>query len=572
MLEKIKKIKTWQVAILFAIVGLATYMTGLNSPFQNDDFPQIVNNTPVHSITNLPTFFTSSTFFNGEKMTGVYYRPLMTTTFIYTIFKANPIPYHLVQLAFFIAGAFILFLVFKHFFKKIPSLILSLIFLVHPLNSQIVFSIPTMQDVLFFFFGILALWLIINKKLDKRPWIVALCLTLSIFSKESGFLFVAISFLYLFWFDRKKIITLVKYMAIPLILYVLLRTSAVGFAGASRAVPINDLSFTGRLFTAPSVMLFYLAKFIYPHQLSLGYYWTNPVFSIDKVLIPLLVDLLVVGLFIYLGRRVYKKLPRDKFKYYLFFAIWTLMGLGLYMQIIPGLDFTACETWFYFAMAGLLGMIGVSLLTIKTRFNPKWLLIPALVLIVALGVRTGLRGIDYKSQYNLAVVDLSVSSDNYPAMSNISQYLIDNNRYKEAIVYAQRSISIYPILSNSINLGVALQYEGEYEKAKDAYNQALKYGNISIVYENLCLIYIATSTDYYKTEQLIQAALKEYPRNYKIWLYEAVFEGASGMTSEAKTAITNAVKYGPIPQVIYDNIMQDKPFTVPILDKTLLVK
>jgi len=574
MLEKIKKLKVWQIAIVFAVIGVATYFTGLSGAFQNDDFHQVVDNTPVHSITNLPTFFTSSTFFNGEKMTGVYYRPLMTTTFslIYTFFGANPLPYHLIQLALFIAGAFILCLVFRCFFGTILALALSLVFLVHPLNSQIVFSIPTMQDALFFFFGISALWLVINNKMEDRPWTVVACLTLAVFSKESGVLFAILALLYLFWFKREKVITLLKYMVLPVVLYLILRNVAVGSAIIDHAAPINDLSVVGRLFTAPSVMLFYIAKFLYPQQLSLGYYWTYPEFSVEHVLIPLAVDLLAIGLFVYLGFRVHSKMSKDKFKYFLFFAAWTVMGLALYMQIIPGLDFTACETWFYFAMAGLLGMIGTALLTIKIRFRSEWLLMPVIVLIAILGVRSSLRGMDYKSQYKLATVDLSVSPDNYAAMCNISQYLIDGGKYDEAISYARRSVGVFPMLSNNINLGVALQYKGKYDEAMNVYHQALKYGNTSIIYENLSLIHLVTSTNYYETKQNFQTALNEYPHDYKIWLYYAIFEGASNVTSEAKTAISKAVTLGPIPQVIYDNIMQDKPFTVPILGKNILVK
>src|SRR5678816_1961657 len=120
-----------------AVIGFAVFFTGLNNPFQGDDQFQIVDNKAVHSIANLPSFFTHSTFYNGENLVGVFYRPLMTTTFslLYTFFGANPLPYHLVQIALCIAGAFLVYLVLKHFFKKIyVALPLALIFMVHPLN------------------------------------------------------------------------------------------------------------------------------------------------------------------------------------------------------------------------------------------------------------------------------------------------------------------------------------------------------------------------------------------------------------------------------------------------------
>lgn len=573
MLEKINNLKSWQVAVMFAVIGLAVFFTGLNNPFQNDDFYQIVNNTPVHSIGNLPQFFGSSTFFNGEKLTGVYYRPLMTATFslIYSFFGAQPMAYHIVQLILYILGAFILFLVFKHFFKPTLALILALIFLVHPLNSQIVYSIPTMQDALFFFFGISALWLLITHKSSRSLWAAVFCLMMAMFSKESGILFVAVAFAYMFLFDKERMLVFIKAITLPIILYFILKINAVGLVGAHHAAPINNLDLVGRLFTAPSIFLFYIAKFIFPSQLSLGYYWVNSVFDVTNVLVPLVVDLLIIGLFVYFGFRVKAKLSKEKFHNFLFFAAWTVMGLGLYMQIIPGLDFTACETWFYFAMAGLLGMIGIVLTTIRISFKSGWLIIPAVILITVLGVRSGIRGTDYKSQYNLAVHDLTVSNDNFAAMNNISQYLIDNSKYQEAASYAQRSIDIYPIVSNYINLGVALQQTGDYPGAIEAYNQALKYGNVSIIYENLALIHIVYSQPA-ATVQFFKEALREYPHDFKLWLYYAVFEGAIGSNDNAKNAITNAAMYGNVPKIIYDGIMKDQSFTIPILGKTLLVQ
>jgi len=574
MLEKINNLKSWQIAVIFVLIGFAAFFTGLTNPFQNDDFLQIVNNTAVHSITNLPEFFGSSTFFNGEKLTGVYYRPLMTTTFslIYSIFGKNTFAYHFVQLSLYIASAYILFLVFRHFFKKQTlALFLSLLFLIHPLNSQIVYSIPTMQDALFFFFGILAIWTLISHESNKSLWVVVAYLMLAMFSKESGVLFVIVTFLYLFWFDRDRIRTLFYRLVGPIILYLILRFNAVGMAGSSHAAPINNLDLVERLFTAPSVLFFYISKLVFPQQLSLGYYWVNPNFSVENVLFPLLIDIAVVGLFIFLGFRIRAKLPKKKLRIYLFFAAWTIIGLGLYMQVLPGLDFTACETWFYFTMVGLLGMIGISAQTVKIRFQPEWLIIPAMLLIVVLGVRSNLRGLDYSSQYKLAVHDLEVSSDNFAAMTNISQYYIDQGNFNEAALYAKRSIDIYPGFSNYTNLGVALQQTGDFKGAIDAYDKALKYGNVGIIYGNLALIHIVYSKPS-DTEQFFKMALQEYPHDYKLWVYYAVFQGAVGSNDNAKTAIMNAAKYGNVPTAIYEGIMNHKSFSVPILGKTVLVR
>lgn len=209
MLEKIERLKNWQASLIIAILGFVVYFDGLKNQFQGDDTSQIVNNIPVHSITHIRIFFEGGTFYNGgglTSLTGVYFRPLMTTVYssIYTIFGAQPFYFHLVQLLLCIGSTIILFLFFRFSFKPLLALFLALFFLVHPIDSQVVYAIPSMQDALYFFFGILALCLLIKFKSTRSMLLAALCLFLSLLAKETGILFVVMALVYLFWWDRKK--------------------------------------------------------------------------------------------------------------------------------------------------------------------------------------------------------------------------------------------------------------------------------------------------------------------------------------------------------------------------------
>jgi hypothetical protein len=572
LLAKIKKLKAWQVACIFLTIGLTTFFTGLNNPFQGDDGYQIVNNVPVHSIKNLLLLFRSSTFYNGQHLTGIYYRPMMSTVFafIYTFFGAHPLAYHLVQLLFYISSAFILFLIYKHFFRQSLALFLALVFLVHPLNSQVVFAIPSMQDALFFFFGILGLWILMTYKSTRSLWAVALCLMLSLLSKETAILFIVMDLLYLFLFDRKRLNKFGGIVVVPAVLYLVLKINAVGLNGKQNGAPIDNLHLFGRLMNDPSIILFYITKFVFPWKLATGYYWTYPTFSVSHTLIPLIIDLLVVGFFIYFGMRVRRMLTKAKYYAFLFFSVMAVISLLPYLQIIP-LDMTVCEDWFYPSIAGVLGMIGIAILTIKVRVQPHWLIILAVILICSLGIRTAFRGTDYKSQYILAMHDLAVSKEDYSAMNNLSVGLTSQGEFKEAVVYAQRSVTIYPAVSNYNNLGVALQQLGNYSGATGAYDHALKYGSLSQTYENLGQIVLAYGqppTNF----QFFQKAINAFPKDYKLWIYIAILEGIEGNNTNAKKAIATASKYGPVPAAIYLNIMYNQPFTLTILGKALLVR
>lgn len=572
-MSKINNLEPWQVTCVIFVLGFIVFFSGLNGGFQGDDAFQIVSNTPVHSFSNVGHFFQSGTFYNGYQLTGDYYRPMMSTLFsiIYTLFGPHPIAFHIVQLVLYLSGAFVLYLIFRHFFKQLLALALVLIFVVHPLNSQDVYAVPSMQDALFFLFGTLSMWTLITYKSTRSMILAATFLFLALLSKEAALVFVALALLYLFIFDRNRLYKFIKIMALPFIIYFALKANAVGLVGRHpNGGPIDNYGFFERIYTIPSLITFYASKFVFPRQLANNYYWVYSSFSVRHVLLPLLADSAIIGMFIYLGFRVRQRLSNDSLKTYLFFMTWAVLSLGIYLQFIP-LDMTACEGWFYFSMAGLLGALGVIVQTFNLKLSPNSMALLVVLLVGVLGVQTAVRGTNYHNQYTLAVHDVKVSKEDYFAMNNLSQTLIDQKRYQEAIIYAKQSINIYPVTNNFNNLGVALEQMGNYSAAQTAYEQALKYGEMDIIYENLSLILMMYSTPT-STEQFFQKAINAYPHDFKLLVYYSLFQGAQGHTDIAKTYISTATKYGNVPALIYDNIISDRPFSILLLGKTLLVK
>ena len=576
IIGKLEGIRVRHVALLFTIIGIVVFASGLMRPFQNDDAPQIVDNQIVHSFGNISKFFAGSTFYDGEKLSGIYYRPLMTTTYslIYSVSGAQPTAYHLVQLALHVGTAVLVFLVLTRWLKRPTAFILALIFLIHPLNSQVVLSIPTMQDALYAFFGMWALWRLIMHGKEKSYWDVAGLLMLSLFSKEAGILFVIITLLYQWFYRRDELRKFILTLLAPIALYLAARLSAVGFVPAQHAGPINDLTFWQRLLTLPSAFLFYFVQFVWPSQLALTRYWTHESWSLGGVVVPLLIDIILIALMVAGFIAVKRRLKKPQAIGYGFFALWLAIGMAPYLQILPGLDMTACETWFYVPMIGLLGMIGITLQLVPwKRVKRQWqtigLILLALV-IVALGARSVMRGFDYSSQTNLAYVDLTVEADNYAALNNISQSYLDKGDYEKGIEYAKRSIDRFPVSSNYVNLGAGLQLLHQYPQALAAYDKALSYGESSTIYANLALIHIVASKPVVASA-FFARVLHQYPHDFKLWLYDAVFEGALGNHDAAKTAITTASQYGEVPSGIYTSIMNSTPFTLPILDKKVLI-
>lgn len=571
LFDKINRAKTWQVACLFLVIGFSVFFTGLNGGFQGDDGDQIVKNEAVHSLSNIGLFFRSSTFWNGETLVGDFYRPMMTTTFslIYTFFQANPVAFHIFQALLCIASAFVLYLFLKSFFKPTIAIILSLIFLVHPINSQIAFSIPSMQEPLMFIFGISALYILSKSRSTKNLLISSGLLFLSLMSKETAVVFVCLAVLYIFLNSKDRILQYLKIIAAPVILFLFLRVASVGFRNIAQSAPIDLLNFGERMIMVPSMIVFYIAKFLFPRDLATCYYWTYKTFTIEGFLIPLIISIFTVGVFIFCGRLVYKKRKKKIFNSYVFFAAWAALGMAPYMQIIA-LDMTACETWFYCAMTGFLGMIAISISTIFPRAKPRYILIICIPILVALGVRTGIRGLDFKSQLTLSTRDIQVTDGNYLAMNNLAKYYLDVGQADKAEWYAQKSIEYFPAVSNYINLGVVRQKQTDFVGAKEAYMKALSFVPLRVTYENIAIINL-TIGEPVDNIKFLKEALAVFPNDNRLWNYLAIEEAGLGNNDEAKSAILNAYRLGSVPTALYEAILNKTNLDIPMPDSKRVI-
>ena len=120
----------------------------------------------------------------------------------------------------------------------------------------------------------------------------------------------------------------------PIVLYLVLKINAVGLNAKPTTAPIDYLSLTGRLYTDPSIVLFYITKFIFPWKLATAYYWVYPTFSIRHVLIPLIIDLAVVWAIVYSTYLLKRKTTKAQHYTFLFFAAWAMVGILPCLRLI----------------------------------------------------------------------------------------------------------------------------------------------------------------------------------------------------------------------------------------------
>lgn len=553
--------------ILLVIIGSLLYFNSLFNGFVWDDEEQVVNNALVHSINNIPALFSGSTFNTGGSgsLGGIYYKPLMSTIFaiIYTVFGNNPALFHLFQISVHIANSIIVFFLFKIFLKRGVAFFLSLIFLIHPINTETVVYVSALQDTLYLLFGLLALLLSITKPAGLKTYFtVGLLLLLSLLSKETGLLFLLIILLMKTIFAKKQLKPFIITFLSVTTFYLLLRFAVanVPFGNGSLS-PIMRTTIWERLINIPAILFFYLRTFLIPLDLATAQHWVVKKISFNDFYIPLiwissLFTLAVIFMF------HLKKQPKT-FLLFFFFLLWTMAGLVLHSQIIP-LDMTVAERWFYFPMVGILGMIGIlaEKVTIKHKFQAYYYS-AILILLIILAGRTITRTFDWRNGLTLFSHDIKVSKNAFDLENNLGVELYRVSRFSEAKNHFGNSTQLAPYWwTNWNNLGVMYEREGDLNTAGQYYQKAIQNGHYSLAYENMAKILL--SSDGKSAEEFTRKSLKVLPNNPRLWLILSLAQYKQNKNNEAKFSAKQSYLLLPNPQsyYIFSRLEQNLPLEI----------
>lgn len=559
---------------LLIFIGLLTYWTVAKNNFiLGDDEDQIVNHAQVHSISNIPRFFFESTYYSRERDAsfGLFYRPIMLSTYalLYGAFGPNPTVFHVFQLLMHISNAIIVLLLMSSFFPLLLSFLLALIFLVHPINSETVVHASNLQDTLFFFFGGLALLILIknrNKQLSiKDISFFGFYLLLSVFSKETGVLFGFISFIYVFLFSKKNIKKVAAVVGGAVITLAIFRfgIAKIGF-DIPIFSPIADADILTRILNMPAIFTEYLKTFIYPVYLPTIQLWLEEKISLYGFFIPLIFSVIFIAGTIKTGMTLHKK-KKELFYVYLFFVIWFVLGMGAHMQIIP-LELTVGLRWFYFPIAGLLGMIATIYYAFfyKNAALRKAGLIICLGIIILLAIRTYMRVGDWRDSKTHFIKELQTSKGNYLLENNLGTLYIQEGEYEKAWPLVEDSLRQYQYFGNLNNMAVLLVHKKNNVKAEEYFKKAIRGQTAFMAYQNYSYFLLYFKKDYNEAIKTTSIAIQKYPAGSSLYLIKAQAEYNSGNYNQALLDATTAYKILPSPwsEEVYKAILTKKEIRV----------
>lgn len=522
-MKLLRRLKTKHFILIILIIGFIVYLNVLPNGFVWDDEEQVVNNTIIQSFSHLPQIFKGSTFQTGGTggLSGIYYKPLMTLSFMlnYALWKLNAFGYHLFQVLVHLANSVLVFLLFRNLFRKIKNsqiwaFLGSLIFVVHPANIEAVAYISAIQDVLYSFFGLLALnsvsWRV--KKPGIEVFLVWFFLFASLLSKEAGIVIIPIGLLLCFWFAKEKLMVWLISGGGALMTYFLLRFGvAQVFLGSSSIVPMGQASLAERLMTIPFMLFSYLRIFFFPKDLFISQHLVIRNLADFRFWLFLPLVLIFFSLFVSIAWRT-------KSKTFSFFLIFFSLSIGLVLNLFP-LDMTLAERWFYLPMVGLLGMIMLLLIRgIEKRKNLEKMVLPAfLIIFFLLTFRTVVRAGDWRNGLTLFSHDIQLAPDSFDLNNNLGVELFRADQIKEAKPYFERSIELEPKWWTPYNnLGVIYEREGNLEKAREFYEKAIENGNYYLAHENLAFI-VLREEEPEEAIRIINQSLVVLPYNLRLW-------------------------------------------------------
>jgi len=311
-----------------------------------------------------------------------HYHPLtlLSNSLEYHFFKLNPLVYHLTNLILHLMNGLLVFLM--TFMLKggvLTSLVVSLLFGVHPLHVESVVWISARKDVLytFFFLGSLILYLHYQKTQSVRTYLLSFILfILSLLSKSMAVTLPVVLLLcdYLLHrkFDRKCLIEKIPFLITALIFGI----SAFLAQGTGRTIgPKPSFSFINMIFVMSEALVFYVSKLILPIKLSCLYPFIRGDSPWRYVYMLFILGFLIGGVLLIIWGKNRKtifgllfflvtllpilplKIVADRFTYVPFLGIFFIFGEGFsWLYSRSQRDSRLMRTLFSIVLIGIIGV------------------------------------------------------------------------------------------------------------------------------------------------------------------------------------------------------------------------
>ncbi|MDY0025420.1 MAG: tetratricopeptide repeat protein [Lentimicrobium sp.] len=558
--------------LLIVAFAFVLYGNTIGNRYALDDTYITAGNPLVsQGLSALPTIFSSSYIVINAEEGGQHkfgYRPIAKATYAIEaqFFGNNPHVSHFINVLLYALTGLLLFKLLRRLLKTFPVLFILttvLIFMAHPLHTEVVASLKNREELLSFLFGLLALSYFLKFYDTGRKVNIlwgSLMFVLGVLSKVNIVTFIVVIPLMFYFFTDIKTKTLLWLSASLLFFLILAATIPRLFLGETvRQMQFieNPLLFGStlaeRFGTGMMVLLFYLKMLIWPHPMVFYYgYNMIPVSGLSSFWVWFSAAI-HIGLLIY-------ALMNFRRKHLLSFAIlFYLVNIAMFSNLVAFPTGIVAERFLYvaslgFALAlayGLFQLTGVSLSAGNSSAKARnYLLAGLLVLLIPATAKTIDRNKDWKDELTLFAADsphmVKSAKANFIYATNLRSSVVERlkngvprNRVKSdaqiCITHFKRSVDVYPDYADAWNnLGeVYLLILNEPDSAVINFEQAVKANpSFTAAFYNLGYTYQITR----KPEQAImnyEKALELEPYEIRTMSNLALLYQETGETNRA---------------------------------------
>lgn len=277
----------FRLALLCAFVGFVLYANTLTHDYVLDDKGVITQNEFVmQGFKGIKSIFTSDVWHSRNMSLG-YYRPLSLATFAIEnqLFPGNAMVSHFANVLLYALTGFFLCLLLMRFFSNyhpVFSLISTLLFLAHPIHTEVVANIKSRDEILSFLNLIVAIYFSLhvftNKKANWLKVILSLLFFyLALLSKETamaGVLLLPIILYFKKEFSLKQILYLTLPFALVILLFQFQKYEVFGSLSPPIIKDVMNYPYTDADTKLPSVLIVFawcVKLILVPYPLTYSY-------------------------------------------------------------------------------------------------------------------------------------------------------------------------------------------------------------------------------------------------------------------------------------------------------------
>jgi tetratricopeptide (TPR) repeat protein len=512
----------------FAVIP---YLNALQGDFVFDDILMIRDNPVIQS--GSPWQVVTADYY------GTAYRPLLMLTYATNArIDARPFSFHVVNLLLHLAVTLTAWALLARLLSSPRAAWLAAaLFAVHPVHTEAVSSIVGRAEILAALGVLVSLLATTRAVLDRQRsgrWLLVAggAFAAGLLSKESAFTAIALAPLVHWWIaprdDWRRRLAVVTPYAIVGLGYLALRSAIIGSVAMPHPPdpldnPLAYVDSATRVRTAAIVLADYASLLIAPLRLSADYSldqvplalrWSDPRALAAFAILAALAGAAVVGW----ARRSELALA----------ALLFAAPLALTANILFPIGTIKAERLLYLPSLGAC-LAAACLLARWSAIRPRATAAVAVALLTLFASRTWVRNLDWRDSRALFASAVSASPRSAKAHHNLGVALQMDGEYEKALFHYEQAIAIYPdYAAAAFGIGHLAMLRGDEATALEWLQRAVRSDwQMSNAHFQLGLLYLRHG-QYTAAEAALRAALADRPDNPLFLVNLAASRAAQG--------------------------------------------